>query len=85
MRLYNIRLAAIARRRWAVGDFGVSNKGKRYYFPGFNLNVSQLLKIIFKALASWIMLELREGWKSWGALSQKVEPSNEETSANKVF
>jgi flavin-dependent dehydrogenase len=84
MRLYNIRLAAIARRRWAVGDFGVSNKGKRYYFPGFNLNVSQLLKIIFKALASWIMLELREGWKSWGALAQKVEPSNEETSANKV-
>jgi flavin-dependent dehydrogenase len=67
MRLYNHRLAAIARRRRVIGSFGSSNHGQRYYFPGFNLRISLLLKIIVKALGSWIALECREGWKSWGA------------------
>jgi flavin-dependent dehydrogenase len=84
MRLYNSRLAAMARRRRVVGSFGVSNNGRRYYFSGFNFRVSQLLKIIFAALGSWILLELREGWKSWGAQYPRGEEAEEGSSASKV-
>ena len=77
MRLYNSRFASIARRRRAIGSFGFSNNGERYYFPGFNFQAFFLLKIIFKALASWMMLELREGWKSWGALAPMADSKKE--------
>jgi len=84
MRLYNVRLAAIARRRRSGGEFGLTNNGQRYYFPGFNLQAFYLVKIIFKALISWIVLELREGWKSWGDTSTKVDHSNEANDKKKL-
>jgi flavin-dependent dehydrogenase len=64
MRTYNRRLAEIARHRRRTGTLGKTNRGMRHLIPGFTLNrrdVGQLAG----ALASWIRLELREGWRSW--------------------
>jgi flavin-dependent dehydrogenase len=64
MRTYNRRLAEIARHRRRTGTLGKTNCGMRYLIPGFTLNrrdTGQLLG----ALASWISLEIREGWRSW--------------------
>jgi flavin-dependent dehydrogenase len=85
MRLYNSRLAAIARRRRVTGNFGLSNNGKRYYFPGFNFQAFHLLKIIFKSLASWILLEVREGHQSWGAPNRATEGTTERFSTTKAL
>ena len=68
MRLYNRRLAAMARRRRADGTFGRHNAGRRDLFPGFNFRVSYLWKVIAGALAGWGWLELTEGWRSWGRM-----------------
>ncbi len=64
MRTYNRRLAEIARHRRRMGALGKTNRGMRHLIPGFTLNrrdVGQLAG----ALASWLSLELREGWRSW--------------------
>lgn len=66
MRLYNRRFAAIARLRSAMGCSGRENTGTRDLFGGFNLRPGLLVKIIAGALGRWLLLELREGWKSWG-------------------
>lgn len=66
MRLYNRRFAAIARLRREKGCSGRENTGTRDLFGGFNLRHGLLVKIIAGALARWFLLELREGWKSWG-------------------
>jgi flavin-dependent dehydrogenase len=67
MRAYNRRFASIARRRREDGTFGRNNALHRDLFPGFNFRVPYLLKVIGGALAGWAWLELREGWRSWGA------------------
>ena len=67
MRAYNRRFASIARRRREDGTFGRNNALHRDLFPGFNFRVPYLLKVISGALAGWAWLELREGWRSWGA------------------
>ena len=65
MSLYNRRFAAIAKRRRRLGLLGRTNKGNRSLIPGFTLERQNMFKL-FGMLAGWGMLELREGWKSWG-------------------
>jgi flavin-dependent dehydrogenase len=60
MRLYNRRLAAIARVRKAHGDYGRRNARTRFLFGGFNLRISILLRAFFKGLWLWGMLEFQE-------------------------
>ena len=59
MRLYNRRLAAIAKRRIAAGLYGASNLDARMLLPGFTPD-AQSLKLIFKGLIKWLAVE----WKS---------------------
>ena len=67
MRCYNRRLAAMGRKRRELGSFGCHNAHQRDLFAGFNFNAIHLLKIISRALASWLLLECKEGWRSWGS------------------
>jgi len=77
MRCYNMRFSAMARKRRQDGSFGRNNSGHRDLFPGFNFRVPYLLKIVTGALAGWAWLELREGWRSWGASSRPTVAANE--------
>jgi len=58
-------MATMGMQRRKDGRFGCHNNGCRDLFGGFNFKVSQLLKIIIESLFGWILLEIREGWKSW--------------------
>lgn len=64
MSCYNRRFAAIARVRKARGVWGRHNHGRRFMFGGFTFARSSITPVL-KALASWVFLELREGWRSW--------------------
>lgn len=64
MKFYNRRLAKMGRQRHQAGRFGSGNNSQRDLFAGFNFRAPYLLKIIATALASWLRLELTEGWKS---------------------
>jgi flavin-dependent dehydrogenase len=66
MALYNRRLAAIARSRRRRGTWGRRNHGQFFGFRSYELN-RWLMPRIALALASWLGLELREGWRSWFA------------------
>lgn len=66
MRLYNGRFAQIARHRRETGMLGMTNKGRRCLIPGFTLKNGDLWQLV-KGLAAWGLLELTEGWRSWGA------------------
>jgi hypothetical protein len=66
MRLYNRRFARIARRRRETGALGRMNRGRRMLIPGFTLKRGDQGQVL-SALAKWLWLEAREGWRSWGA------------------
>ena len=70
MRLYNKRFAAMGRHRRERGIFGQNNAMRRDLFQGFNFNLQYLAKIIFKSLGAWIVLELKEGWRTWFPLKK---------------
>jgi flavin-dependent dehydrogenase len=76
MRTYNRRFASIARARKARGSAQRTNKGRRFMFKGYTFAPSSSMPIV-KALASWAMLELKEGWRSW---FQKQQAAITETS-----
>lgn len=87
MRCYNRRFAAMGRQRRLEGRFGCHNHGERDLFGGFNFRTSQLLEIIFGSLFDWLILELREGWRSWGSDDRyrvTESPKNAVNSAAKV-
>lgn len=64
MKTYNRRFAKMARRRRLTGKLGRTNSAKRCLIPGFTLKRSNMLQL-FPMLASWLWLELKEGWRSW--------------------
>ncbi len=64
MRLYNRRFAKIARRRRRTNTLGRTNRGNRCLIPGFTLGRGDV-KRLFAPLFQWMLLELREGWRSW--------------------
>lgn len=65
MRAYNRRFAAIAETRRARGTFGRKNDRARFLFGGFSLEPASVRPVI-SALLRWLVLELKEGWRSWG-------------------
>jgi flavin-dependent dehydrogenase len=64
MRTYNRRLASIARDRRRRNALGKANANRRFLFPGFSFSLPTQLRIV-RALASWAILELSEGWRTW--------------------
>lgn len=64
MRTYNRRLAKIARCRRLRNRAGQRNCERRYLFPGFTFSPRSSLPML-RALASWAVLELTEGWRTW--------------------
>ena len=64
MRTYNRRFAQIALARRERGALGRRNDQRRFLFKGYTFGRSSTLPIL-GALAGWLRLELREGWRSW--------------------
>jgi hypothetical protein len=64
MRTYNRRFAQIARRRRRLGLLGRSNRAQRFLANGFTLSKGDI-RLIFKMVFQWALLELKEGWRSW--------------------
>jgi flavin-dependent dehydrogenase len=64
MAFYNRRLASIAKARMARGVWGRKNSGKYFGFISYELN-QRLLPRVVGQLAMWMLLELREGWRTW--------------------
>jgi hypothetical protein len=65
MRTYNRRFAQIARRRRRLDLLGKTNRANRFLANGFTLSRSDI-RLIFKSLFRWGMLEAKEGWHTWG-------------------
>ena len=74
IRTYNRRLAAIARER-RRRKLGAANHARHHLFPSFSLSPVDT-KFVLVAAFRWLVLELREGWRSWFARpeSTRVEP-----------
>jgi len=72
MRLYNRRMAQMARVRRRRGILGKYNDCHRYLVPGFTFSPQSSTPIV-QALARWAVLEIREGWRSWFEPSRKSE------------
>jgi hypothetical protein len=72
MRLYNARLARIARNRRRRNQLGRANHGRRLMFQGYTFSRSSLLPVL-KALAGWMRLELIEGWRTWLPAKARAE------------
>ena len=66
MALYNRRLASIARSRMARGTWGRRNSGRYFGFISYELN-GRLLPRVVGQLLMWMLLEAREGWRTWFA------------------
>jgi flavin-dependent dehydrogenase len=58
MRLYNRRLAAIAKRKIAIGTFGLKNLDKRLFLPGFSPGPGSL-RFMLRGLRKWLVLECK--------------------------
>jgi hypothetical protein len=72
---YNRRFASMARARRARGASGHGNDGRRFLFGGYTFALSSAAPIA-KALASWAMLELTEGWRTWFRAAPAQRASN---------
>jgi flavin-dependent dehydrogenase len=70
MALYNRRLASIARSRMERGTWGRKNSGHYVGFISYELN-RRLLPRIIGQLFMWIVLEAREGWRTWFSLGAR--------------
>lgn len=64
MAFYNRRLAAIARSRMKRGTWGRRNSGRYFGFISYELN-RRLLPRVIGQLFMWMVLEAREGWRTW--------------------
>ena len=73
IRLYNRRLANIARSRRARGTWGRRNTGEAFMFNSYTLDWKLPVRLLF-AFASWGSLELREGWRTWFRVPADVHP-----------
>lgn len=72
MRFYNSRFAAMARKRRERRVWGRGNSRQQYLFQSFSISPKDLPRIL-AAAAHWLLLELREGWRSWFGGSQTVK------------
>ncbi|CAA6679615.1 MULTISPECIES: NAD(P)/FAD-dependent oxidoreductase [unclassified Lentimonas] len=77
---YNRRLAAIGQMRMKRGTWGKCNDRHYFAFNSFSFDKSLLFRVI-GSLFAWLLLELKEGWRSWGrpvkdaAVSQSTSAS----------
>ena len=83
MRLYNRRLASIARVRRLRGTWGRSNAGRRFLFGGYTFSAKSVLPIL-RALLGWGWLELSEGWRSWFAARPAEAPAATPSAAKEL-
>lgn len=67
MCFYNRRLARIARARRRRNAWGMANDCRRFLVPGYTFSPDSAIRPIGQALFRWVLLELREGWRSWFA------------------
>lgn len=72
IRFYNRRFARIARARRRLGVWGRRNHNQRNLVPGFTFTIHSAVPIV-KAMAGWIWLEFREGWRSWFVRESPVQ------------
>jgi len=75
MSTYNRRFAQIARRRRRMKELGKTNRNNRSYIKGFTINRNDAIRL-FGMLGEWALLELREGWRSWGESATDVQASH---------
>jgi hypothetical protein len=73
MRFYNRRFARIAEARVRAGTLGRCNARHKKLVKGFELSPLAAIPVL-RALATWICLELREGWRSWKFLEDNRTP-----------
>lgn len=71
MRTYNRRFAEMARSRRSRGRMGRMNDNRRFMFGGFTFSKTSVAPI-FKAIVSWGVLEITEGWRTWFQPSTRV-------------
>jgi hypothetical protein len=64
MRFYNRRFGQIARSRRARNLHGKKNHNRRFMFGGYTFESGSFIPIA-KAMASWLFIELTEGWQTW--------------------
>ena len=64
MRLYNRRIAALARERRRRGTWGRQNTRRAFLFQSFSISPRDLPRV-FGAAARWLILEITEGWRTW--------------------
>jgi flavin-dependent dehydrogenase len=67
MAFYNRRLAAIARSRMRRGTWGSRNTGRYHGFISYELNRRLIPRVVGQLLV-WMLLEAREGWRTWFSL-----------------
>jgi flavin-dependent dehydrogenase len=85
MRTYARRLAAMGRGRRERGTWGRRNHARRFMFGGYTFEGKSSVPVL-KALLSWGMLELREGWRTWfkkGPVAHEKRVSVEEAKETK--
>jgi flavin-dependent dehydrogenase len=58
MRLYNRRLAAMAKRKIAAGTFGLKNVDSRLFLPGFSPG-PRSLRFMLRGLRKWLVMECK--------------------------
>jgi len=64
IRWYNRRLARIGRARMDSGRWGRNNNGNYQPFLSYRFN-SELPLRVAAAFGAWLLLELKEGWRTW--------------------
>jgi flavin-dependent dehydrogenase len=78
IRAYNRRFAQIARVRRRRSRLGRLNDSHRFMFRGYTLSTTSAVPVA-KSIAGWMLLEMREGWRSWfGANKPQVACEPEE-------
>ena len=45
-------------------DRGMKNANRRFLVPGFSFSLPTQMRIV-RAIVSWMILELTEGWRTW--------------------
>jgi flavin-dependent dehydrogenase len=73
MRTYNRRLARMADGRRRRGIFGRANGHRRDLLAGFVPDRSSSLPLL-GTLVQWLLLEVREGWRTWFSEPVAVPP-----------
>jgi hypothetical protein len=70
MAFYNRRLARDRPLADGAGDLGPENTGRYFGFISYELN-RRLLPRVVGQLFMWMLLEAREGWRTWFSVSPR--------------